>query len=70
MDNKKIVAALIDIFYDAVYDAFGGDSPLQAAYLNEGFELNSVVPSIEDKNIIKINFNNDKIISVSIEAED
>ena len=70
MNNTKIIAALMNIFYDAVHDAFGGGSELQAAYLNEGFELDSIVPSIEDDTTLKINFNNDKVVSVVIKMDD
>ena len=60
----------MNIFYDAVHEAFGGGSELQAAYLNEGFELTSVVKSIEDENTLKIYFNNEKVISVVINMDD
>ena len=69
MNSKKIISALMNIFYDAVYDAFGGGSDL-FAYLNEGVEHGDVIPSIEGDNILKINFNNDKVVSVVIKMDE
>ena len=68
--NKKIIAALMNIFYDAVHDAFDFDSNLQATYLNEGLRLDNVTPSIENDNTLKINLNNDTVVSVVIKIDE